>query len=51
MPYQTAGAAALKPWPGPHPAASPHDKDVGRALGIRAFGLYQVELPGGGLTR
>jgi uncharacterized cupin superfamily protein len=32
------------------PAASPHDKGVGEALGIRAFGLYQVELPQGGET-
>lgn len=47
MTYTTVDAASLKPGPGPHPAASPHDKGVGQALGVRAFGLYQVELPPG----
>ena len=50
MTYTTVDAALMKPVPGPHPAASPHDKGVGEALGIRAFGLYQVELPPGGET-
>jgi uncharacterized cupin superfamily protein len=50
MSYTTVDAASLKPAPGPHPAASPYDKDIGQALGIRAFGLYQVELPPGGQT-
>ena len=31
--------------PGPHPAASPFDKRVSEALGIRAFEAYMVELP------
>lgn len=47
MAYKTVDAAAVKPSPGAHPAASPHDKGIGQALGIRAFGLYQVELPPG----
>lgn len=47
MTYTTVDAATLKPAPGPHPAASPHDKGVGQALGVRAFGIYQVELPPG----
>ncbi len=36
--------------PGPHPAAIPYDKGVGQALGVRAFGIYQVELPPGAET-
>lgn len=47
MSYTTVDAASLKPAPGPHPAASQHDKCIGQALGVRAFGLYQVELPPG----
>lgn len=47
MTYRTVDATAIKPAPGPHPAASPHDKGVGQALGVRAFGIYQVELPPG----
>ena len=50
MTYRTVEAFTMKPEPGPHPAASPYDKGVGRALGVRAFGLYQVELPPGETT-
>jgi uncharacterized cupin superfamily protein len=50
MTYTTVDAAELKPARGPHRAASPHDKGIGQALGVRAFGLYQVELPPGGQT-
>ena len=50
MTYTTVDAALMKPVPGPHLAASPHDKGVEEALGIRAFGLYQVELPPGEQT-
>lgn len=50
MTYTTIDAAVLKPAPGPHPAASPHHNSIGQALGVRAFGLYQVELPPGGTT-
>jgi uncharacterized cupin superfamily protein len=50
MGYTTVNAAAMKPAPGPHPAASPYDKGIGEALGVRGFGLYQVELPPGGQT-
>jgi uncharacterized cupin superfamily protein len=50
MTFKTVDAAALKPAPGLHPAASPHDKGIGQALGVRAFGLYQVELPPRGET-
>jgi uncharacterized cupin superfamily protein len=50
MSYAAIDAAALAAAPGRHPAASRFDKGVGEALGIRAFGLYQVELPPGGET-
>jgi dihydrodipicolinate synthase/N-acetylneuraminate lyase/quercetin dioxygenase-like cupin family protein len=50
LPYTTVDAAALSAAPGPHPAASPYDKGVGAALGLRAFGAYQVELPPGAET-
>ena len=45
MAYTRVDAAAIRPTPGPHPAASPYDKGVGQALGVHAFGVYQVELP------
>jgi quercetin dioxygenase-like cupin family protein len=50
MPYTTVDAGAMQAAPGPHPAASPYDKGVGEALGVRAFGIYQVELPPGAET-
>ena len=50
MAYRTVDASALIPSPGPHPAASPYDKGIGQALGVGAFGIYQVELPPGGET-
>jgi len=50
MTYRTVDPASMAPARGPHPAASPYDKDVARALGIRAFGSYQVELPPGAET-
>jgi uncharacterized cupin superfamily protein len=43
--YATVDASTVTPAPGPHPAASPHDKGIGAELGIRGFGVYQVELP------
>jgi len=45
--YIKLDAATLEPEPGAHPAASAYDKGIGRALGVGAFGLYQVELPAG----
>lgn len=50
MTYTRVNAAAIEPTPGPHPAASRYDKGVGQALGVRAFGIYQVELPPGAET-
>jgi uncharacterized cupin superfamily protein len=50
MAYTKVDAATIKPTPGPHPAASPYDKGVGQALGVRAFGIYQIELPPGAET-
>lgn len=50
MTYTSVDAAHLQAAPGPHPAASAYDKGVGEALGVRAFGVYQVELPAGALT-
>jgi uncharacterized cupin superfamily protein len=43
--YIKLDAADVASQAGPHPAASAYDKGVGEALGVRAFGLYQVELP------
>lgn len=45
MAYTTVDIAAISPQPGPHPAASHYDKSIGQALGVRTFGIYQVELP------
>jgi uncharacterized cupin superfamily protein len=50
MSYKSVDAAMVAPAPGPHPAASPYDKGVGTALGVRAFGIYQVDLPPGAET-
>ena len=50
MAYHHLHAQELEAGPGPHPAASRYDKAVGQALGIRTFGLYQVELPAGEQT-
>jgi uncharacterized cupin superfamily protein len=50
MSYARVDAAEIEPAPGTHPAASPYDKGVGQALGVRAFGMYQVELPPGAET-
>ena len=50
MSYTKVDAAAMKPAAGPHPAGSPYDKGIGLALGVRAFGIYQVELPAGAET-
>jgi uncharacterized cupin superfamily protein len=45
--HYTVDAADLSVGRGPHPAASPFEKRVGEALGLTAFGLYQIELPAG----
>jgi uncharacterized cupin superfamily protein len=50
MSYTSVNAATVEPVPGPHPAASPYDRGVGTALGVGAFGIYQVELPPGAET-
>ncbi|MDX6617777.1 MAG: hypothetical protein QOK36_163 [Gaiellales bacterium] len=50
MSCKALDAESVKAAPGPHPAASPYDKGIGAALGVRAFGLYQVELPPGAET-
>ena len=50
MTFTRVDAAGIEPAPGPHPASSPYDKGVGQALGVRAFGIYQVELPPGAET-
>jgi hypothetical protein len=50
MAYTIVDVAAIDPAPGPHPTGSPYDKGVAHVLGIRAFGLYQVELPPGAET-
>jgi hypothetical protein len=50
MSYAIVDAATMAPAAGPHPAASPHDKGVGQALGVRTFGIYQIDLPAGGGT-
>lgn len=45
MTWEIVDAATLDVGRGPHPAASPFEKRVGEAIGLTAFGLYQVELP------
>jgi uncharacterized cupin superfamily protein len=50
MAYRSVAASQIAAGRGPHPAASAYDKDVGGALGVRAFGVYQVELPPGAET-
>jgi uncharacterized cupin superfamily protein len=45
--YHIVESVGLSVGRGPHPAASPFEKRVGEALGITAFGLYQIELPAG----
>src|ERR1700761_6792983 len=50
MSFRLRNASEVTPGPGSHPAASEFDKGIGDALGITAFGLYQVELPGGAQT-
>ena len=50
MTHRIVDPAALSTGRGPHPAASPFEKRVGEAIGITAFGLYQVELPAGAET-
>jgi uncharacterized cupin superfamily protein len=45
--FQIVDPAALAVGRGPHPAASPFEKRVGEAIGLTAFGLYQIELPAG----
>ena len=47
MTYRIVEPADLSVGRGPHPAASPFEKRVGEAIGITAFGLYQIELPAG----
>jgi uncharacterized cupin superfamily protein len=50
MGFRVVDAAELAAAPGPHPAASAFDRGVGAALGVRRFGIYQVELPPGAET-
>jgi uncharacterized cupin superfamily protein len=47
MGFRVVDAAEVAAAPGAHPAASAYDKGVGEALGVRSFGVYQVELPPG----
>lgn len=47
MTYQIVDPGSLTIGRGPHPAASPFEKRIGEAIGITAFGLYQIELPPG----
>jgi mannose-6-phosphate isomerase-like protein (cupin superfamily) len=50
MSYRIVDPASVPAGPGPHPAASPFDKRISEALGVRAFEVYQVELPPGEST-
>ena len=50
MSYSIVHAADIPRGRGPHPAASPYDKRVSERLDLRAFELYQVELPPGAST-
>jgi quercetin dioxygenase-like cupin family protein len=48
--FRRLNASEVAQGRGPHPAVSEFDQCVGVELGISAFGLYQVELPGGAET-
>ncbi len=48
--YQIVDPTSITAGPGPHPAASPFDKRISEQLGVRAFEVYQVELPPGAET-
>ena len=50
MGFRRLIAEQVKTGAGAHPAASPFDKCIGAELGVRTFGLYQVELPSGAET-
>jgi mannose-6-phosphate isomerase-like protein (cupin superfamily) len=50
MSYSKVVAAEVERGGGSHPAASRYDRDIGAALEIDAFGIYQVELPRGATT-
>jgi uncharacterized cupin superfamily protein len=50
MSYTKVSGAEVEVGAGAHPAASPFDRRIGAALGVSAFGLYQVELPPGAAT-
>ena len=50
MEYRIVDPATIVAGPGPHPAASPYDKRISEALGVRAFEVYRVELPPGAET-
>jgi uncharacterized cupin superfamily protein len=50
MTYTIVDPASIDADRGPHPAASPFDKRLNDALGLSAFGVYQVELPAGAET-
>ncbi|MGU3433211.1 cupin [Actinomycetes bacterium M1A6_2h] len=50
MSHTIVDVATISSGHGPHPAASPYDKRVSEALGVRAFEVYQVELPAGAET-
>jgi uncharacterized cupin superfamily protein len=45
--YQIVDPGSLTIGRGPHPAASPVEKRIGEAIGITAFGMYQIEVPPG----
>lgn len=50
MPHTIVDVSEISAGHGPHPAASPYDKRISEALGVRAFEVYQVELPAGAET-
>lgn len=50
MAFRLRNASQVALGRGSHPAASEYDKCIGDELGVRAFGLYQVELPAGAQT-
>ena len=43
MAFRRLNAEQVKTGAGAHPAASPFDKCIGAELGVRMFGLYQVD--------
>lgn len=50
MGYSVIQVSDVPPSAASHPASSPWDRRLNAALGVKAFGLYHVDLPAGAET-